>query len=715
MNSLDYRPSLAYIEDMKHLLARALIALAVCAVVLIPGAGRTTPVRTDYVEAELLSAVDSAVPGAEVTIALRQTLKSGWHTYWRNPGDSGEATSLTWTLPEGFQMGPIQWPAPSRMPVGPLVNYGYSDSVLLPMTLRIPEDAAIGSTATLTATASWLVCKDICIPEDASLTLSLPITATPGGASSAARRIDAAIQSLPRPAGDIEARWTRMGDRLRLSLRWPEGATPPSPQQATFFPYDGAVIAHAAPQPVEAGARGLSIDLAPGFSSKNARFKDDIHGVVVIDTQPALEIVAARGAAWPDTSGQPIVAADTVPETHIGLWLALLLAFGGGVVLNVMPCVFPVLSLKAASMARHSDQPAALRLQGLAFLAGVQVTFLSIAGLMLSLRAAGQDIGWGFQLQSPWVVSGLMLVMLAVGLHLSGVFTLGGQVQNIGQNLTRGDGPIPAFFTGVLAVAVAAPCTAPFMATALGYAIVQPAGVALAVFAALGLGMAAPLLLFSFSPWLARHLPRPGAWMERFKQVLAWPMYAAAAWLVWVIFQQLGPTAAAAALTSALLLALACWTYGVGQTDGGRGWRWAAAVALVLCALTTASVARGGDVGRQMIEEPFSPERLSALRADNKPVFVYFTAAWCVTCLVNERTALATPEVISALQDGGYTVLKGDWTNRDPAITQALAQHKRAGVPLYLVYPADRQRPPEVLPQLLTPGLVRDALKRGEK
>ena len=388
-----------------------------------------------------------------------------------------------------------------------------------------------------------------------------------------------------------------------------------------------------------------------------------------------------------------------------------------------MPCVFPVLSMKAAALAGHGGESGAARAQGLAFLAGVLIAFLGLAGALIAARGAGGAIGWGFQLQSPWVVTALGLIMLAAGLNLSGLYEIGTSVQGLGGGLASRGGLAGSAATGVLAVVVAAPCTAPFMGPALGYALTQPAAAALAVFLALGLGFAAPFTLLAFSPALMRRLPRPGAWMDVLKQALAFPMYAAAAWLAWVLAQQSGPPGLARMLAAAVVLGLAAWLLGLSQRRRaeGRGGRNVLALAGVALALCVAAVAGARDArhtrasappavaSSPLASQPYSPERLAALRAEGRPVLVNFTAAWCVTCQVNERVAFSSAEVAAAVRRTGATYLVADWTNRDAVIGKALADQGRIGVPLYLVYGA-RGAPPKILPQLLTPAIVVEAL-----
>jgi len=718
------------------MIRRLLAPLALLGVLLAGPFAAAAPVNSGHIEAELVSQEAGAVPGSTVFVALRQKIDKGWHTYWRNPGDSGDATKIVWTLPTGWKAGDIVWPAPSKLPVGPLMNYGFEGEVLLPVPIEIPASARPGP-VTLKAEVAFLVCSDICIPEDATLTLDIPVVAQPSTAAAPfGKAIGDALAAAPK-VGDLSAVFSAAPDAVKLALTGPAAAGM-GVKDVYFFPFDGAVIDHAAVQKVERGPEGLTISLAPGFSFRQGPAPTTLAGVVVVNGQ-AHEISAEAGALPAGSAGlgpmpiaSPKPAAPAAPNLSLGL--ALGLAFVGGLILNLMPCVFPVLSLKAAALARHAhhEKPGAVRVQGLAFLVGVVVTFLVLAGVLLAARAAGQAVGWGFQLQSPQVVAVLAIVMLLVSLNLSGVFEIGTSVQNAGSGVASQGGLAGAFFTGVLAVVVAAPCTAPFMAGAIGFALTQPPAVALAVFLALALGLAAPFTALSFAPALLKRLPRPGAWMDTLKHVLAFPMYAAAAWLVWVLAQQGGATGLARLLAAAVLAAFAAWLFGLTQTRKMEGKPTLALsiLAAVCMVIAIAGVTVGGyttpaaasDVAAapgaapvesaELPSEPWSAARVAELQAEGRPVFVNFTAAWCVTCQVNDKVALSTKRTTEAFKAADAAYLKGDWTNRNGEIAAELAAHGRAGVPLYLVYPKGGGEP-KVLPQLLTDGLVVKAIKEA--
>ena len=717
---------------MQRLIAAVFTALAL----LSAPSARAALVDAGHVKAELV-AQGQVAPGATVYVALRQKLDKGWHTYWRNPGDAGGATTIKWALPAGWTAGDIVWPTPKRLRTGPLTTFVYEDAVLLPVPVTAPADARPGQTVRLAADAGFLVCQEVCIPAEAKLSLDLMVAAgAPQADPQWGDAIARTLAAAPKPAG-LDAAMTLVGGAVKISVAGAplKGGNFPD---AYFLPFDPVALDLSKPQTIERGPEGLTLAAGPGYAFQQGKSPPGLQGVVDLGDGRAYEIDAKAGPALAGAAGlgAPVKAA---PQGGAGLNLATaaLFAFLGGLILNLMPCVFPVLSMKAASLARHAHAPARARLEGAAFFVGVVATFLALAGLLIALKAAGAAVGWGFQLQSPPVVAALALIMLLVGLNLSGLFEIGTSVQGVGGRAASAGGVAGAFLTGVLAVVVAAPCTAPFMAGALGYAFTQSAPVALAVFLALAVGFALPFAALAFLPGLLKVFPRPGAWMEGLKKLLAFGVYATAAWLVWVFSVQTGPGLLAWLLAAVVLTGLGGWLLDVAQRRSGQGAGALVALTggvLALAAAVGVGVAQpalspnpspagavAGPVSDQAApatgeaaSEPWSAARLAELRAQGRPVFVNFTAAWCVTCQVNDRAALSSPAVAEAFKRTGAVYLKGDWTNRDGAIAAELAAHGRAGVPLYLIYDA-KGGEPVVLPQLLTEGMVAKALEEAAR
>ena len=745
---------------MNTLLAKVLLAIAAAAS-LVTGVANAAPVKTQHVEAELLAQTTGAAPGSTIYVALRQKITPGWHTYWRNPGDAGQATSLTWTLPAGWTAGDIVWPAPERYIAGPLMNYVFSDEVYLPVPITVPADAKVGDKVTLKAAADWLVCKDVCVPEDATLSIDVPVVAAPSMDPTVGKAISDTLAAAPKPAG-LKATFSADATTVRVSITG-DGVKGVDVSHAYFFPYNGAVIDQIKAQQAERGPEGLTMLLAPGYDFQHGKPPATLDGVIELSPGHGFEVSATPGAPLADAAGTapPVVATDAgkgggqaaadnktasllfpaaggiallggpAPKpVPVALALPVAIAFAllGGVILNLMPCVFPVLSMKAAALARHVEAPGRARAEGVAFLIGCVLTFIILAAVLIAAQKAGQSVGWGFQLQSPGMVAVLCLIMLAVGLNLSGVFEIGLSAQGVGQGLAGRSDMIGAFFTGVLAVVVAAPCSAPFMASAIGWALLQPPVAALSVFAALGVGLALPFVAVSFAPALFKLLPRPGVWMDIFRKVLAFPMYGAAAWLAWVFVLEAGDAALPFLFAAAVALGFAAFLWGVSQ-HGLKPWLSRALAVVALIAVVPLSFA-GAKMSATPVAsaatpttgpvagvptEPWSPDKVAAIRASGKPVFVDFTAAWCVTCQVNERTALATSAVADAFKKTGAVYLKADWTNRNPDIAKALAAVGRSGVPLYLLYDAGGTGDPKILPQLLTSGGVVEALNAAAK
>jgi thiol:disulfide interchange protein DsbD len=693
--------------------------------------GRAAPVQTEHVEAELVAENLGLSAGGDNWLGLRLAPEKGWHVYWRNPGDSGLATALSWTLPPGVSAGDLQWPYPHRSQLGDIVNYGYGEETLLPVQLNLPANWSGGAALALQAKAKWLVCKDICIPGSADLSLSLAVAAADSPQQADPRWRDSfakARAELPQPA---PADW-KVQFQVRSAAGTSPGAGPGNGDLSMavkgahfsaggaieFFPYASDLLKHSAPQRLDNAPDGtlrISQQLGDYFTKAPAQ----VDGVLVVhdsDSAKAWEIHAQPGTVTPVAQQAAARATELPPAAsgqQPGLALALLLALLGGVILNLMPCVFPVLSIKAISLI-EARAKVARRQRGhaLAYTFGVLASFAGLAGLLLALRGGGAAIGWGFQLQQPVFVAALAYLFFAMGLSLSGLVQFGTRLMGVGQGLAADKGYRGSFFTGVLAVAVASPCTAPLMGTALGYALGQPAPAAMLVFLALGLGLALPFLLIGFFPRLGALLPRPGAWMENFKQLMAFPLYLSVIWLLWVLGGITDRNGMAVAMLGLVCIGFALWLW----HKPGRVFallRLAALLAALalLSSPEVRTVSAGHAAARAGGPEAWSEQRVTELRAEGRTIFVDFTADWCITCKVNEHVAIDTDAVRQAFAAQNVAWLQGDWTRADPAITAVLARYQHSGVPLYLVYVKGGE--PKVLPQVLTPSIVLDSLKPG--
>jgi thiol:disulfide interchange protein len=685
-----------------------LTGLFALACLVMPSAADTLPPPNEApkVHVQLIADRDAVRPGGTFTVAVEQDIAAGWHTYWSNPGMAGQPTEVKWTLPPGWKAGPIQWPYPIRVATGPIMDYGYEGKVWLLVDVTAPTDAPTG-TVTLNGLVQYLVCSNICIPEEGKAATKIVIDPAAGGpAASSAGDFAAARAKIPATSP-----WPMrfaVGQDLRLFVEAPALAGTARPTGVQFFPAATGMVVDAAAQSFGFAGNGLVVELKPGETMAKTKA---LEGVLVLASSDgsvqALTVKATPGL---------VPAVKTAEE--FSLWLALAFAALGGLILNIMPCVLPVLAMKALALAGHAGADRAhARAESFSYALGAILSFVAFGLVVMGLRAGGAAIGWGFQLQEPIVVAGLALLMVAVGLNMSGVFEIA--PISAGDALARRGGLVGAFFTGVLAVAVAAPCTAPFMATAIGYGFTQDAPVVIGIFVALGIGFALPFLLLGLMPALHKLLPKPGLWMVRLKKLLALPMYAAAGWLVWVLAQQVDRTGLIAAVAAVIALAVMLWIYGRVQMSSGvaktAGWIGMAvffgggayALAFVASASPPAPVTVNAHAG--MASEPYTPARLAALRKEGRAVFIDATASWCITCLVNEEAALSRPSVHAAFKDRKIALLVADWTNKNPEITALLEQHGRSGVPLYLYY-APGAADAKILPQILTEGEVLKAL-----
>ncbi len=700
---------------------------AVAALFSLAGPLQAAPIKTEHAEVELIAEKTAMTVGEKNIIGLSIKHAPHWHTYWKNPGDSGYPTKITWQLPVDYGVGDIEWPTPKRLATGPIVNFGYEGDVLLPVTISVPTSAKAGDTVTLKGRAEWLVCKDVCIPEEGDVSINLPV-ASSGAPGADAARFTATRAAMPGNAGAWKATLYAAANPAReawLDLVAPAGAAAltaldvfPVPEQVN----DPAV------QQVYKTALGYAVKLklvdgvklaermpivlaAPGAVGSKGEPSGETLAVVVTSafSLPSDAVALSGGVA------NALNAAADSSSNALTLWSALLLAFFGGMILNLMPCVFPVLSLKILSFAQHSgnstDGARAMRQHGVFYAVGVVLSFLALAAVLLALKSAGSAIGWGFQLQNPGVVWVLAVIFFLIGLNLMGAFEVGQLAPSSLLSMQAKHPGVDAFFSGVLAVIAASPCTAPFMGAALGFALTQSAFVALTVFAALGLGMALPYVLLAWFPkWLDK-LPRPGHWMVIFKQALAFPMFLTVVWLMWVISLQAGSDGAAIGLLGLVGLAFGAWLIGSMKPVA----RWTGLVAvLVAAALASpgaapvASASSPAGSAQALQWQPWDPALITRLNAEGKPVFVDFTAAWCVSCQANKRLVLARSEITQAFAQKQVSLMRADWTNRDERITHALTAMNRSGVPVYVLHAPGKS--PQLLPELLTTGIVKDAL-----
>ncbi len=667
----------------------------------------TEPVQAPHLSVQLVSARDVIHPGGSLQAGLYFKMDKGWHVYWLNAGDSGEPPKITWTMPEGLTADAMQFPAPQRLPLGPLMDYGYEGEVVFPILLHGADSLKVGTSLEGSAKVSWLVCREVCIPGKAELKLPIAVAdaGTPGKVLAQAL-IQSWQQKLPLPLpSDAKATWTptAAGFSVRVLTGKPEIS-------AQFFPYEESQIDNAAKQQVRPLKNGIQIELK---ADENLKVIDGpLHGLVVFPDGRAFD-VRFRGEA-------PPVGAQASSGGFAQVLKIAGLAFLGGIILNLMPCVFPVLFIKGLALVQSSgEERGRMRAHGVVYTLGIIASFWAVVAVLLALRAGGRQFGWGFQFQSPEFIAVMALVLFFLALSLAGMFEIGLTLTSAGSGLASKQGYAGSFFTGVLAMVVATPCTAPFMGAAIGFALAQSAGVTFVIFTALALGLAAPYLLLSFNPAWTRLLPRPGAWMEVLKQATAVPIFATVIWLVWLFAQSAGVDALLGLLGGFLLLAIAGWVLGRWPAKGFAS-AIAAVVGLLAIALpiyasqkygnVTAAVANTGTVKGPSSWEPFTPQLVEAYQAQGKPVFVDFTASWCLSCQVNERVVLDREDVQKRLRDSGIALVRADWTRHDEVIAQTLASLGRSGVPTYVLYSATAGAAPQILPEVLTSGIIFDAL-----
>lgn len=641
----------------------------------------------------LVAETSAPKAGSTVTLALATVPQPGWHGYWQNPGDAGFAAKLDWTLPKGVTASAPAYPVPGRLVVADLMNYVFEKAYAPLVMLSVPDGLAPGTQLPIKLRTNYLVCSpEVCVPESADLSTVLTVGDGTVSAQSQAQ-FDAWRRAVPKPL-DAKGVFQASNGRIRIAIPYPAGAT--LPKDVYFYPITTGMIDYSAPQTVTQDGDRLIVETKAAAAVGSG----PLVGVVQIGQQQGLTVTANAGSA---AAAQ---AASGGSGGTSGILLATLIAFSGamlgGLILNVMPCVFPILSLKALSLARgHLDEGAARR-EALAYTAGVVAVCVALGGAILALRAGGTAVGWAFQLQDPRAIVVLLLLTVALSLNLGGLFEI-----PTSQFVNRSGGAGGAFATGALAAFIATPCTGPFMGAALGAALVLPWPAALAVFAGLGLGLAIPFLLLGFVPSLRKRLPKPGAWMETFRHILSVPMWLTALALAWVLGRQAGVDGLTLGLGAALFAGFALWIGGRRQARG-LAFGWVALAALLLVTVGGAMLvtrAPAGAVAAEPGSEPFTEAKLDALRKAGRPVFVYFTADWCLTCKVNEKVAIETAATRKSFADHKVAVLVGDWTNGDPVMGRFIEAHNRAGVPLYLYY-APGAAEPRVLPQVLTPAIL---------
>jgi thiol:disulfide interchange protein DsbD len=677
-----------------------------------------TPVRAQdslsaqHLRLTLLMPPAQLYPEQTFQAGLDFQMDPGWHIYWINAGDSGEPPNVKWMLPKGVTAGELQYPPPQRLPLGPLMDFGYENEVVLPVTMHVAPGFHPGSThAEILADVSWLVCQNVCLPGQGTLKITretLPrAPAIPTVNIQAQQKIASFEAKMPQPLprGDV-ARFQTTAKGFRLAVLLGHKET-----KAEFFPLDFTVIANAAPQPVEPLEKGVALSLTKDSSMQQAPKR--LRGVLELGSGQAYLISALPG-------NLPASAMEQ-GSSLLPMLRAVLLALLGGMLLNLMPCVFPVLFIKGLALVQSSQhERKKMRAHGWVYTLGILVSFWAVVAVLLILRAAGQQLGWGFQFQSPLFLALMAMLLFFMGLSLAGQFEIGLTLTSAGGSLAQKQGYAGSFFTGVLAMVVATPCTAPFMGPAIGYALAHSAMTSFAVFTGVGLGLALPYLLLAYNPGWTRLLPKPGAWMEILKQAVSIPIFGTVIWMVWLYTESAGSYALVALLSALLLLAIAGWTLG----------RWPAkrVATLVALLIIAAAIALPWYVGRVLGDstpqtktaasraaaqtewQPYSPALLQQYLSEGKPVFVDFTADWCLSCQVNQRVVLDRDDVQKALKSSGVELLKADWTHHDKNISEALQQLGRSGIPTYALYSGQSGAPPQLLPEVLTPGIVFRAL-----
>ena len=668
--------------------------LLLISLLLLPTANAQVPGTTRNITAQIAAETTTPAPGDTVTVAIVMEPKAGWHDYWLNPGDAGTPLELDWRLPPGVTAGPIRAPVPETLIVGGFMNHIYSKDHAFLIDLKIAPSVRLEQALPVRVAARWAACSDtVCVPEGGTLTVDL-IAGKRGVDAASRTRFDAWRSALPVPL-DRQGRYTITGKRIDVAIPYPRSA---GVEKVWFFARTESVVRYAAPQSAHRTGDWLVIS---GEIDKESDGRID--GLLRFGDAQGLEVRAMPGAV--PTGGDRVsvlgqASSSATPESTVNFGWILGFSILGGLLLNLMPCVFPILGLKALSLAKLGGDESEARRDALAYSAGVILSCVALGGLLLALRAGGEQVGWAFQLQEPAIVLLLLLLMVAVTANLGGLFEIGSF--SAGNSLTRKGGWMGSFWTGVLAAVVATPCTGPFMAAALGAALLLPVAQALVLFAGLGFGLALPFLLLAYIPAARRILPKPGPWLSSFRKAMAVPMALTALALLWLLWRLMGFTGLAIGGAASFIILL--WLFKWGRNHGsGSGSKLVIAAIVGVALASTLILSNSADKPQAVASLPgesFSESKLAEHRVKGSPVFVYFTADWCVTCKVNEAAAINRDETRTAFQKAGVVTLKGDFTRRDPAIARFLAQHGRSGVPLYVYYPAGGKA--QILPQILT-------------
>jgi thiol:disulfide interchange protein len=704
MMSLQLRASFRTVISALLALLAMLLCVGASAQIATVGDGGPGPVKAAHLTAELTFLSPQIAAGGQWQLGLVFTIEDHWHVYWVNAGDSGEPPHIKWTLPPGITSGPMQFPPPTRLPLGPLMDFGYEDEVAFPITISVASATKPGKVH-LDALVDWLVCANVCLPGKAHLGIDLDVVPGPLPEPALVGALGEAITNLPKPLTSgmtVKA----MGGAKQIVITLKTGARQ---TDAKFFPFDSDEIENAANQQMQPLPDGVRIYLQR--ASDSTSLPATIHGLVELGDTLAYDVTAP---ITPGESPPPPVdvkrSSNGASPTDLTLFGAIGLALLGGLLLNLMPCVFPVLFLKGLALVNSSgEQRSRQRVHGWMYTLGILVSFWIIVGALLVLRAGGRELGWGFQLQSPAFVAVLAAMMFFLAMSLAGQFELGLSLTSTGGELAQKQGYAGSFFTGVLAAVVATPCMGPLMGAAVGFALAQPSWLTFVVFTALAIGLALPYLALSMQPQWTRVLPRPGAWMVTLKQLTAVPLFATAIWLAWV-FAHLnaddGVNRMTRLLACFLVIAIAGWVLGRWPA------KWGATIAAALLILLGLSFPLAKVTIETLNSQPYNEANFEAARKSGNPIFIDFTAAWCLSCQVNERLVLRSPEVESLLITDHFVVMKADWTQYDSAITQRLASLGRSGVPTYVIYPPGERSNPDVLPELLTKDIVIKDIKK---